>query len=143
MHIQLLGLPQNRAQINQYCSLRRNSNESVVSNAMCSAACMSSSGQNSLQVFAIIAIVGFGQCPACPNNTSHDRLAPAAGVKWKYHTLRLEKPYRPHSVNLLQDLLRGLLPGAFFGKTLGPADPLLAQPDLDGEGFGMLGALLG
>jgi hypothetical protein len=51
----------------------------------------------------------------------------------------LPPPFR----QLLQDLLRGLLPGAFFGKALRLADPLLAQPDLDGKGFRMLGSILG
>ena len=51
----------------------------------------------------------------------------------------LAPPFR----QLLQDLLGGLLPGAFLGKALGLADPLLAKPDLDREGFRMLGAVLG
>src|ERR1700693_4133421 len=51
----------------------------------------------------------------------------------------LPPPFR----QLLQDLLRGLLPGAFLGKALGLADPVLAQPDFDGESFRMLGAVLG
>jgi len=52
-------------------------------------------------------------------------------------------PLPPPFRQLLQDLLRGLLPGAFFGKALRLAGPLLAQPDLDGKGFRMLGSILG